>query len=446
MTETLISQDEIIQELRKRMYKYSNVLIWSLLFIYPLFSIVDFLFLEEYWKQVFQVRLIVVVLIYGMYYITFKYNWHPNLPLYVAFTLVSIQSAIVLTLTEAEDMRIYFLLYAAVFISFNSIALWKQWTAFLQYICSLFFIWVGFQFITSNMIPANDLLNNGGYMFAISAFFSCIIPGIRYKGTIDGIHQQILLQRSLEQLRVQNDEMRVQRTNIEKFTQQKNDMLRIAKHDLKNTSSAIYSLTSFTLEEFDKEINREETKEALQMSNEAARKMIYLIDQLLVPFDYKDSKIHFNYETVEFVKEIKHTIHGLLPLAESKNLSLLEDYSSEKIFIKADAIYFSIIIRNLVNYAIRLSDNNNQLYLISGRLYNRAFFEIVDKNRGIDKQELDEMFNKMQEINETTDVHDASQGIGLSVARLLTQNMGGKLDYTSSRELGLQFRIEFNVF
>jgi K+-sensing histidine kinase KdpD len=74
----------------------------------------------------------------------------------------------------------------------------------------------------------------------------------------------------------------------------------------------------------------------------------------------------------------------------------------------------------------------------------RFVFEIIDEGTAIGQEELDMMFSKLKTLNDASGHVESRLGLGLSIAKLMTQEMGGELTYRSD-EHGNYFRVEFNV-
>ncbi|RZA00331.1 MAG: ATP-binding protein [Sphingobacteriaceae bacterium] len=71
-------------------------------------------------------------------------------------------------------------------------------------------------------------------------------------------------------------------------------------------------------------------------------------------------------------------------------------------------------------------------------------FEIIDEGIAIGQEELDMMFNKLRTLNDVSDSKESRLGLGLSIAKLMAQEMGGDLSYRSD-DNGNYFRVEFSV-
>jgi hypothetical protein len=62
-----ISKEEYKKEISKKAWYQTNNIIWTIIFLYPAFSIVDFIYAPNIWLQFLIVRIITVLIIYGLY-------------------------------------------------------------------------------------------------------------------------------------------------------------------------------------------------------------------------------------------------------------------------------------------------------------------------------------------------------------------------------------------
>ena len=53
--------EEYLKETRKKAWFITNNIIWTIIFLYPLLGIIDFIYTTNYWVEIMVVRVIVVV-------------------------------------------------------------------------------------------------------------------------------------------------------------------------------------------------------------------------------------------------------------------------------------------------------------------------------------------------------------------------------------------------
>ena len=93
-----INKDELLKEITKKAWYQTNIVIWSIIFLFPLFSIIDFIYTPGLWLQYFIVRLIIVLVIYMLFNVYQNKGQKYRLLLHVAFFLLSASCALMCTL------------------------------------------------------------------------------------------------------------------------------------------------------------------------------------------------------------------------------------------------------------------------------------------------------------------------------------------------------------
>src|ERR1700753_3527558 len=97
-----ITKEELNKEILKKAWYQTNNIIFTIIFVYPLFSIVDFIYATELWLQFFIVRIITIIIIYALYTFFNKRKYSYRLLLHISFILLSVTSALLCSLVHIE--------------------------------------------------------------------------------------------------------------------------------------------------------------------------------------------------------------------------------------------------------------------------------------------------------------------------------------------------------
>jgi len=141
---------------------------------------------------------------------------------------------------------------------------------------------------------------------------------------------------------------------------------------------------------------------------------------------------------------VLHVYRGLLETAQMKNIALVDNILKLPLNVKLDRVFTGQIFKNLLSNIIKFSQTNNSINVVTSLQSQRFVFEIIDAGIAIGEDELDMMFNKLKDLNDASGHVESRLGLGLSIAKLMIQEMGGELSYRSD-ENGNYFRVEFNV-
>ena len=442
-----INKEEFLKEISKKAWYQTNIVIWTIIFLYPLFSIIDFIYAKDIWLQFFIVRIIIVLIIYILFNFYQSKNYNYRVLLHIAFFLLSATSALLCTLVGPQELNIYFSLYSVIILFFNLQVFWEPINSVIQTLIAGLLLAIFFNLFSDYTIDI--FINNGGQYFFIVTVISCLIPNARYKVMIREVRSQILIEKSNEQLKSQNRDITekneiidMQYERLRKLDEQKNSFINIAGHDLKNLIGSIIMSNNMVKEE-DGHLSQDQ-KEFVGYIGESAEKMQYMLNKLMDVREIEAPEMKFNLEIFDINSEVQHVYRGLIETAQMKNIHLIDNILKLPLNVKLDRVFTGQIFQNLLSNIIKFSQTNNSIKVITSLQRQKFIFEIVDEGIAIGQEELDMMFNKLKTLNDASGNIESRLGLGLSIAKLMTQEMGGELIYRSD-DNGNYFRVEFNV-
>lgn len=147
-----------------------------------------------------------------------------------------------------------------------------------------------------------------------------------------------------------------------------------------------------------------------------------------------------NYDVVMLLKEL---IESAMPLADRKKINLSFIASTAKIITETDKGLFERIILNLLSNAIKFTDSGKNISLIIKEGYNKFSIIIKDEGSGITPEMLNKIFNRY--VYEDSERNQFGTGIGLSIAKELTELLGGKMKIKSELNIGTEVTITLPI-
>jgi signal transduction histidine kinase len=443
-----ITKEEFLKEISKKAWYQTNNIIWSVIFIYPLFFIADLIFANNLWLQFLIVRIIIILIILGLYSLFQRKNYNYRILLHITFFLLSATSALLCNIVNLEVLNIYYLLFSAIILFFNLLVFWEPINSVIQTLLALLLLALFFNLFSQNSL---DLVisNGGGQLFIVVAFVSCLVPGARYKIIERDVRSQLLIEKSNEQLKGQNRDINeknniidAQYEQLRKLDSQKNSFINIAGHDLKNLVGSII-MSNNMLKEEDYRLSADQ-KELVGYIMEASEKMQYLLNKLMDVKEIESPEMKFNLEVFDINAEVSHVFRGLTETAQMKNIHLIDNILKLPLNVNLDRVFAGQVFQNLLSNSIKFSQTNNNIRVVTSLQRQKFVFEIIDEGIPIGQEELDMMFNKLKTLSEASGHIESRLGLGLSIAKLMTQEMGGTLMYRSD-DNGNYFRVEFYV-
>jgi signal transduction histidine kinase len=119
-----------------------------------------------------------------------------------------------------------------------------------------------------------------------------------------------------------------------------------------------------------------------------------------------------------------------------RHLSLTTDAPSS-LKVVANAAALRQILTNLMSNAIKYNRDNGSVLITCEAVDDRVVLSVIDTGPGIGKEELEHVFNKYFRARGSEGI--TGSGLGLYIAKLLAEAMGGSISVTSSLGEGSTF-------
>lgn len=229
----------------------------------------------------------------------------------------------------------------------------------------------------------------------------------------------------------------------------KDTFLSNMSHDMRTPLNAIFGYTALSKKHLD---NSALLDSYLDKINIAGRQLLDMIEQIL-EISWMESKETQLTETEcnlsDLIQEVKMTI---LPQAEYKNISIQVD--TEGLIhrdIHCDQVKLSQIFLNLVNNAIKYTENDGKIDIIAAekeKLPNGYIvyqFMVKDTGIGISKEFLKRIFEPFQRERNTTFSGVYGTGLGLTIVKNIVEMMNGTITADSTPGRGSTFTVTLSL-
>lgn len=213
------------------------------------------------------------------------------------------------------------------------------------------------------------------------------------------------------------------------------------RHELHTPLNIILGSCDILASDLSNEMTPEETKEYTEgiMQNRAALHM--MINDLITYSQIDRDRLHYNMQDINVGQFVQQGYQSTLPIVPKYLKSRLAK-GADDIYINVDPRLLTNIMRQFVNNACKYTDVGGiavgwQKHISS----QEAEIYVQDTGRGIakDKQKaIFEMFWK-------DDGFVPGLGVGLHIAKLLTEGMGGRIHVDSQPHKGSRFSLFFKM-
>jgi len=216
------------------------------------------------------------------------------------------------------------------------------------------------------------------------------------------------------------------RQEIEKIDKAKSEFISIASHQLRTPLTAIKGYISMILEGTYGQLAEKQVRpmENVYQSNE---RLIKLVNDLLNLSRLDAGKIEFSPELNSLEEMVSDIIEELRINAEKKGLYMKIVKSLKplpKIMVDQDKL--RQVILNIIDNAIKYTKEGG-ITLELKKLDGEEEIKVSDTGEGMDKGELNSLFQMFSRTTAGTQLHAEGAGLGLYVARQFIEMHGGKI-------------------
>ena len=229
------------------------------------------------------------------------------------------------------------------------------------------------------------------------------------------------------------------------LARQQQDFVSAVSHELKTPLTSIRMYGEMLKEGWADEEKKQTYYEYIHDESERLTRLISNVLQLAnitrnePQFDLKPNKAG------ELMSNIESKIANQVQRAGFR-LRIKRDDETDRVAVMIDADCFAQIVINLVDNAIKFSENaDNKTIEITSKLTNnnQVLFSVRDFGPGVPKDQMKKIFQLFYRPESELTRETVGTGIGLAIVHQLTLAMDGKVDIVN-RETGAEFTVKFS--
>ncbi|MEZ7504350.1 sensor histidine kinase [Flavobacterium sp. Arc2] len=229
----------------------------------------------------------------------------------------------------------------------------------------------------------------------------------------------------------------------ENFIQEKQDLIYLLSHDLKNFAGNPQSLAMLILEENPSE----SIKELAELIYQSGNQQFQYIENIIKLLKEQDEVLKGPVEnkTIRFYSVVAYVESQVARLLKIKRIKLNTFIEVDKLKLKIDQELLIRVLVNLIDNAIKFSFPDSVITL---RIYfekEKLYVAVMDHGIGFEQSKSEELFKKFTMMSQLGTSNEASTGIGLYLCRKIIEKNLGRLEASSrGKNKGAIFTISFD--
>lgn len=214
----------------------------------------------------------------------------------------------------------------------------------------------------------------------------------------------------------------------------KNDFISSVSHELRTPLTSIKGW-AITLQS--SAIKPEIVSEGLDIIEKEADRLANMVEELLDFSRYSSGRIKLNFSTVNLVEISHNIVMQMQPRIEERKINLIYNYDRPSILIMADVDRIKQVILNILDNALKFTDEEGTVFLEISTSSDRAKLTVIDNGIGIAEDEINLVTEKFWKGSSS----GSHSGLGLSISEEIVKAHGGSLTIKSKLDIGTEVEI-----
>ena len=263
--------------------------------------------------------------------------------------------------------------------------------------------------------------------------------------------RQQALERSNGELSRQRDELSVINTALEEASRVRNQFFSTMSHELRTPLTSIIGFAQILLRQSANATLTNLQKTNMERILKNGQHLLTMVNTVLDLAKIDAGRMDINYKELDMAEFLDSIVDQTQSLALQRGLQLKAQLEPGAERLKVDPDKLRQIIFNLVSNALKFTEKGSVTITATAIPVKIGFqgqfgqsmlaIAVKDTGIGIDLEAQRHIFDEFYQVDNTSTRKYSGSGLGLSIARKLTDLMGGKLDLQSQPGQGSTFTI-----
>jgi PAS domain S-box-containing protein len=227
-------------------------------------------------------------------------------------------------------------------------------------------------------------------------------------------------------------------TGERRLDEEKRDLVATMSHELRTPMAAVFGAAK-TLLRTDVDVRSDQARELLEMIASQALRLTQITEEVLLTARLDRGTVHLEDELIDLADLTRATIAALksqLPLGRPVSIAIEPNLP----LARGDRDRVQQVLVNLLDNAVKYG--RPPLAVSLEARTSAVCIAVADSGPGVPQVEQGRIFDKFYRSDPQLTRAPGGTGLGLYIARELTERMGGRLDVRSEPDAGATFTVQ----
>ncbi len=191
--------------------------------------------------------------------------------------------------------------------------------------------------------------------------------------------------------------------------------------------------------------NEDMVKKYLNMIKDENKRMHAQVENVLRISKLEKNELDIKKSPLNIIDILENAIDHVSLILDDRNGVITKNYKATKIMALLNETHFVNVFVNVLENAIKYSDNNPKIEIYTENIDNYIIITIKDHGIGMSKQALKRIFEKFYRES-TGNIHNVKgHGLGLSYVKNIVDLHQGEVTAESEKNIGSTFKIKIPI-
>jgi signal transduction histidine kinase/ActR/RegA family two-component response regulator len=228
--------------------------------------------------------------------------------------------------------------------------------------------------------------------------------------------------------------------NVQDASRIKDDFLASLSHELRTPLNAILGYARMLQSGI---VAPDKQRKAIDTIERNATSLTQIVEDVLDISRIVSGKIRLNVQSVEFPAIVRNAVDAVTPAAEAKGVRIEAVLDPAAAPVSGDPERLQQVLWNLLSNAVKFTKRDGKVQVRLERVNSHIEVTVSDTGIGIAPEFLPYVFERFRQADAGTTRERGGLGLGLSIARQLTEMHGGTIEASSAGVgHGATFRVK----